>query len=106
MASQGDMYGGEHWAGSWWGTCVGNLYAGGVAAAVGDVVLGGRLVGHAAAEQLAHGAGHARHTRLAARQPARLLIVRLQQHTHFTPTELRQRQMLPTMLSKIRLKAC
>lgn len=53
--------------------------AGGVAAGGGEVLLRGSLVGHAAAEQLAHDAGDARGARVAARQPARLLIVRLQQ---------------------------
>lgn len=43
-----------------------------------DVFLGGGLVGHAATEQLSHGARHTRRARVAARQPARLLIVRLQ----------------------------
>lgn len=53
--------------------------AGGVAAGGGEVLLGGGLVRHAAAEQLTHGAGDARGARVAARQPASLLIVRLQQ---------------------------
>lgn len=52
--------------------------AGGVAAGGGEVLLGGGLVRHAAAEQLAHGAGDARGAGVAARQPARLLIIRLQ----------------------------
>lgn len=53
--------------------------AGGVAATGGHFLLRGGLVGHAAAEQLTDDAGDARGARVAARQPARLLIVRLQQ---------------------------
>lgn len=53
--------------------------AGGVAAGGGHVLLRGGLVRHAAAEQLAHDAGDARGVGVAARQPARLLFVRLQQ---------------------------
>lgn len=79
MASYSDIGRNEIASGA--GCCVSVVAsnAGGVAAGGGEVLLRGGLVGHAAAEQLTHDAGDARGARVAARQPARLLIVRLQQ---------------------------
>lgn len=79
MASYSDMGKNEIASGAGYCVSVEASNAGGVAARGGEVLLRGGLVGHAAAEQLAHDAGDARGARVAARQPTRLLIVRLQQ---------------------------
>lgn len=61
--------------------------AGEVATHGRHVFLGGGVVRHAATEQLAHGATDAGRARVAARQPARLLFVRLQPQQHVTAAQ-------------------